>query len=427
MATKQFGVSAEPNRLDYKQTFKYPIYAGKREIPYFNVSGNAIISREYVRLTSSVPYQQSILRCSKENDYKEWMVEFSFSIYGKASLGGDGMVFWYLNDFSSERDFYGGSSVFKGLAVVFDTSDADKNRFSPFVYAIENNGHPKDLSDYTNQNLGSCYREYRNTPAPVYAKITYSNNVLSLDMDTRQGGQSYTNCFQVKNVHLPTGYRFGLSSSTDERGPDDHDVYSFEVYELNPIKREHKLRPHEKEDIAAGKAFKMEESYKQEIKKVEEIVQSTETKQEIPILDAQSIVKIEENQWRIIEALNLIEQKMGQPQTQHVGQDTRLTDKMDQFGREISDIKQQIDDLKRIASDLDRTTQTLMDSLGRKMQQSHEMITESIHMNNEWSTKHQSQLSTVFYGFAFLGVLLIAYVGMTIYRSRKQQERKKFI
>lgn len=52
-------------------------------------------------------------------------------------------------------------------------------------------------------------------------------------MDLRQDGYSYTECFSKDNVELPTGYYFGISSATEALG-DDHDIISFEGYELNP-------------------------------------------------------------------------------------------------------------------------------------------------------------------------------------------------
>ena len=110
-------------------------------------------------------------------------------------------------------------------------------------------------------NIGSCFRDYRNTPAPVFVKIKYANDELSVDMDLRQGGQSYTNCFVAKGLDLPTGYRFGLTAASSKRGPDDHDILTFETYELDPVKQEHKLRPHEQEDIDQGHAFKMNDTY----------------------------------------------------------------------------------------------------------------------------------------------------------------------
>lgn len=60
-------------------------------------------------------------------------------------------------------------------------------------------------------------------------------------------------------IHLPTGYHFGISSSTSGSNLDDHDFHSFETYELNPAAKEKVLRPFEEEDIGKGKGFKLDE------------------------------------------------------------------------------------------------------------------------------------------------------------------------
>ena len=126
----KFGdAGSTPVRFDYRQTFKRPIYAGKnKHVPYFNYSGDVVISRDYIRLASSLPFQYGILRCDTPNKHKGWMVEFSMSIYGKSSEGGHGLVFWYIDDFEKAgRNFYGYTAEFRGLAVVFDTSDVEQS------------------------------------------------------------------------------------------------------------------------------------------------------------------------------------------------------------------------------------------------------------------------------------------------------------
>jgi hypothetical protein len=68
--------------------------------------------------------------CEVPNPHAEWMVEFSFSVYGRSISGGEGFVFWYTQDQTPPTvvpDFYGHSSRFKGIGIVFDPSDNDAN------------------------------------------------------------------------------------------------------------------------------------------------------------------------------------------------------------------------------------------------------------------------------------------------------------
>jgi hypothetical protein len=106
---------------------------------------------------------------------------------------------------------------------------------------------------------------------------------------------------------------------------DDHDLQSFETYELNPKFKEHKLRPFEKADILAGHKFEIDDKMmanlgetlksfdhlKHDIKHV--IGLTSGNAPDIP--QDQAIKKMTENQFHILEGLNLIQQKMGLEQT----------------------------------------------------------------------------------------------------------------
>lgn len=64
-------------------------------------------------------------------------------------------------------------------------------------------------------------------------------------MDTRQGGYGYTECFKAEGVDLPSGYYFGMSAATSNLA-DDHDVLSFETYQVHPPARVTDVKKEEK-------------------------------------------------------------------------------------------------------------------------------------------------------------------------------------
>jgi hypothetical protein len=212
---------------------------------------------------------------------------------------------------------------------------------------LENNGN-KEAKDYSNYaspdtNIGSCFREYRNTPKSVWAKVLYKDKILSLYIDIRQGGKAYTKCFE-SSIHLPTGYHFGISASTTNEGHDDHDFHSFETYELNPApKKEQPLRPFEKEEMDKGHAFELDSKLMEKIKKTEEVVeeaQGDDDDDEELGNSMLSIAHLEQNQFHILEALNLIQDKL------HIKPiDVDLVKKEDQdefesrLGQQISSLK----------------------------------------------------------------------------------------
>ena len=103
------------------------------------------------------------------------------------------------------------------------------------MFGVLNDGslHVSSLNDPLTRQVGSCYSFYRNTVAPVHVRVTYKANRLEVSIDTDYRGAAYVPCFSVNDVKLPEDYYFGVSSATGELA-DDHDVISFDVYDLNP-------------------------------------------------------------------------------------------------------------------------------------------------------------------------------------------------
>ncbi|KAJ3274061.1 hypothetical protein HDV01_003554 [Terramyces sp. JEL0728] len=380
-----FGVSSVPTRFDYKQTFKYPYYTLHPNINYFNKSGDVMFTTDVVRIVPSLSHKMGAMWCETPNPHKEWMVEFSFSVYGRG-------------------------------------------KFNPFIYALENKGH-MDKADFQNYqspdvNLGSCFRDYRNSPVPAWAKLTYLKGVLTLELDVRQGGKGYTKCLEA-NIHLPTNYHFGISASSGGRAPDDHDIHSFETYELNPEKREHKLRPHEKEDIAAGHEFKMQKEYEQKIKKIEEEVEKAQKIAELhEEFGPQSVQQIEENQFHILEALNLIQDKLAIPHdsitTEHQDSfEQRITDKVEMLHGKIQLMQRDLALIHESTKRLTQQSESLLNSLHIKVEDTKTLLREG---NDSGSTLGRALM--FFASLAGLGVLIIGY---SFYARGKDAGQKKFV
>ncbi|KAI8925188.1 concanavalin A-like lectin/glucanase domain-containing protein [Entophlyctis helioformis] len=457
-------------RFDYRMSFKQPYFLQNTTIPYFNTSGDAVAGHQFIRLAMGMPYRRGAIWSAIPNKHPEWKVEMSFFVSGHGVAGGDGMVLWYTEGThrNGPMDFYGHSSKFKGIAIVFDTSDLPNERYNPFVYGLANDG-TKSLEDFKSYlssqvNLGACYREYRNSPGPVFVRLSYIGGILSLDIDVRQGGNNYVTCFVVPHANLPTGYHFGISAATGENDMDDHDVLSFETYELNPKLREHKNRPFEEEEIAKGRKFKMDDSLQKEIERAEEKVRKLKEKEE-GLSDKQtlaasigftpeSIVKIEENQFRMIEALNLIEQKLGQPPTQHAESnipkdivtnanqgafETRLNTKFDNIKSEVDGIREEIRGLTRTTRDLAQVVHNLLGQIDSKVGQAKKMIEEThetvrsspqeaARRAHEMQTQgHTSALFIALYIFAGIAGLGLVSLCFGVYTRSKNKESKKFI
>ncbi|ORX92759.1 the carbohydrate recognition domain of complex with Mcfd2, partial [Basidiobolus meristosporus CBS 931.73] len=237
-------------RHDYKLSFKKPYLIGD-SIPSFTFHDNAIASSSAVRLAPSVPGLKGSIWTEEPNPYKEWQVRFSFGITGKGYTGGNGLAFWYTKDRAQSGPIYGNRDQWDGLAIFFDTLDPKTNKYSPYISGVLNDGELKlsHIEEKKSKMFAGCLKDFRNSKSPVHAKLSYYDNSISLYIDTTEKGAAYTKCFEVSDVELPPGYYFGLSASTSELA-DDHDVFSFDTYEVNPPGRKVlSKRPHEEEKV----------------------------------------------------------------------------------------------------------------------------------------------------------------------------------
>lgn len=98
-----------------------------------------------------------------------------------------------------------------------------------------NNGslHYDHDRDGTHTQLAGCEAKFRNVQYDTILSIRYENDVLTVSTDIENKGQ-WKECFSVPNVQLPTGYYFGVSATTGDLS-DNHDIYFFKFYDLDPV------------------------------------------------------------------------------------------------------------------------------------------------------------------------------------------------
>lgn len=212
----------QSRRHDYKRSLKRPfMYHGigdkAGEIPHFEVSGDAIVGTEYLRLVPSVQSMRGAVWSDQAVPYADWQAVITFSITGRGKLGGDGIAMWY----TSERLPVGGTAMgsadqFDGLMVFFDTYDNDNRRNNPYVGAVLNDGNRQWNPDTDGMDLafGGCTAQVKNSAVPVVARITYYHGHLTVDLDVHGKGTSFSRCFTHAGISLPTGYFLGLSAAT---------------------------------------------------------------------------------------------------------------------------------------------------------------------------------------------------------------------
>ncbi|KAI9335996.1 legume-like lectin family-domain-containing protein [Obelidium mucronatum] len=359
-------------KYDFKQSFKKPFFIVKetndRKIPFFEVKDNAIASNEFVRLTSSLPNQVGSIWAEAPNQHKEWQLHFTFRASGRGYAGGDGMALWYSKEKGVTGTVMGSKDKWNGLGIILSTSSHKENRFTPFIYAMENDG-TKAVEGRTPQNheiLGNCLRDYRNTPHPVWVRVTYKNRQLRVDFDLYKDGYQFVECFRAKNVDLPTGYYFGVSASTGLQVHDDHDVLGLEVFEVHPHPRKSKSKFQDEYKLNANAQKAIDEAKKA----VDEVTQDLreagvlkEEEQEAAF-NPQMIQNLQENQFKIIEALNQIKQKVNNaPQAasenSHQKASEGVRNAVDPVDKKVDGIKTKINELELKLDALDRDIKEL--------------------------------------------------------------------
>jgi len=210
-------------------SFKSPFFLVSGSISYWTIGGSAVITEDYVRLTSSEKSVWGSIWNSKPVSFSAWEVELQLKIGSPSNLGADGLGFWYVRNPGRSGSVFGGEDHWDGLAVLFDTFDNDGLGDNPYIGVYKNDGnrsYPNDKDGKPNE-LGGCKCYYRNYDFRV--KITYVERTLQI---LTKISDDWNLCTKVNNVILRPGYYFGLTAATGGLS-DNHDVYRFETSRLS--------------------------------------------------------------------------------------------------------------------------------------------------------------------------------------------------
>jgi len=203
---------------------------------YWDFGGNAMITGNYVRLTSEKNGEAGFLWNNVPTEFKNWELHLHYKIKSSKAkqMGGDGMALWYTKDRMQRGNVFGAKNTFVGLGVFLDTfaNDWNNDHKFPQVSAMVSNGdqsfnHDKDGMDTA---LGSCFANIRDRSHETFLLVRYENKQLTVKTDV-DNNKSWESCFHVDGVNLPKGLYFGISSATGDLF-DNHDVISLKVYEI---------------------------------------------------------------------------------------------------------------------------------------------------------------------------------------------------
>ncbi|KAI8138747.1 concanavalin A-like lectin/glucanase domain-containing protein [Fennellomyces sp. T-0311] len=252
----QPSLGAPSAKLDYKLTFKRP-YFYNGTIPFWKMSEGLIKADDFIRLAPSIPGAKGWIWSERPNVYEEWQAEVTFRVSGSHMHGGRGLAFWYTKEAMGDGPIFGAQDKWDGLGIWLDS--ANPRTHTPTTMALLNDGTLAFASrtDPSGYIIGSCQLNYRNTGnVPAKLRVTFKAKTLTVMMDPTGDGKDYRTCIQKTGISLPTGYYFGFSAASHNPA-DDHDVISFETWELSPApKMQKNKRPLEEEMVNKGEEFK---------------------------------------------------------------------------------------------------------------------------------------------------------------------------
>ncbi|KAI9251798.1 concanavalin A-like lectin/glucanase domain-containing protein [Phascolomyces articulosus] len=267
---QESGIKAPTAKLDYKLTLKRPYYYNGT-IPFWKMSSDIIKADEFIRLAPSIPGARGWVWSERPNNYNEWQAEVTFRVTGSHMHGGRGLAFWYTKEAMGNGPIFGAADKWDGLGIWLDS--ANPRTHTPTTMALLNDGTLAFASRTDPQGyiIGSCQINYRNTGnVPAHLRVTYIAKTLTVMLDPMGDGKDYRTCIQKTGINLPTGYYFGFSAASHNPA-DDHDLLSFETWQLNPpVKVQNSKRPMEEEMIQQGDEFKeLNEEQKRKIEEAE--------------------------------------------------------------------------------------------------------------------------------------------------------------
>lgn len=249
----------------------------------------------------------------------------------------------------------------------------------------------KHQRDYNSVSSGGCFRDYRTSfsGSPIFVRVTYAKKQLKVEVDLRQNGQSYSECFKIDNLALPKGYYWGLSAATssDQHTADDHDIFGLDVYQVNPPA---------KESTKEFPEVKMDESVQKHIQQAETFVDDIAHKagngkaeSYLEGITPKTVQAFQESQMKIIESLDILHQKLGaggNVQGATTGSSSSSSSSTSSGSSDLNPILTKLDTLTKSLDTLLNELRTSTEHLTTKLTTLSESIKDSkTQMNTDWN------------------------------------------
>ncbi|KAF8423666.1 legume-like lectin family-domain-containing protein [Tirmania nivea] len=195
---------------------------------WFDWGGDTVIRADsYIRLTGDRQEQSGWIWSRLPLTATNWELEVEFKIHGQGHLYGDGLALWVTKQRATEGPVFGSQDNFEGLGIFIDTYKNNRpGTVFPYVMAMLGDGKTSynHANDGKDQEAGGCSaRGIRGNTNPTRLRLTYfQENYLNLDL-LYKDQTTWTTCFNIPNVTLPTVSYLGFSAHCGELS-DNHDI-----------------------------------------------------------------------------------------------------------------------------------------------------------------------------------------------------------
>ncbi|EPZ34536.1 Concanavalin A-like lectin/glucanase, subgroup domain-containing protein [Rozella allomycis CSF55] len=417
-----------PSRYDYKQTFKYPfkLKDDATDIPNFEAKGDVAILNNAVRLTNDMPNQNGVIWTKNANPHKEWQAVVGFRIEGHGNTGGEGLTFWYRKE-KALGDVFGTADEWNGLGIFLDSFDDDHKKNNPLIYGILNDGtkkYQKEL-DGGSQIMGSCFKDFRNSPLPYWLKITYASRTLTVE--SAKHGDFYEVCFEAE-IDLPEGYFFGVSASTGPEFADQHEVLMFEIYELNSLEKADVSPEVNEKEEQIFEDFKLQFDRLKEKKDYENLGKKV-TDEEIYYL----LTNLEENQHSIMEKIGLSHTNTNSAHSAQLETIEKRLSRIEDSMKLILEVIQKsgsvhgeklLDSIETLHANVNHKLQSL-EASNKQNKENQEKMHSFINNQNQSSSSGYSPFTVASGVVGFQLIIFICYQAFK--KSREDSASKKFV
>ena len=244
------------------QSFRAPFtavnpFSGTHQLEHWEAGGSAVVHKNFIRLTGEKQSQKGWVTSRTPLALSEWSALLELRASGHSPhLYGDGLAIWLVsNPDHVEGNVFGREDHWNGLAIFFDTFqnlDFSHHHKHPYIYGMINDGSKRyvpdaEQPDPTKQAMpgshdnSGCSYEFRYHEARhdvsvlnhTRVHLSYKDKTLRLRLQQTSLGEKreWHDCFEMKDVSLPSNLYFGISSATGDL-VDNHDIIQFTTRSL---------------------------------------------------------------------------------------------------------------------------------------------------------------------------------------------------